>query len=75
ANDLGGTLMEETISRMAGSAYGSHRSVRDLEAIAQAAGRPARQRTTLYGEVPAERRAAALASDGHLPELLPLLEG
>ncbi|MCD0486482.1 bifunctional FO biosynthesis protein CofGH, partial [Streptacidiphilus sp. ASG 303] len=42
ANDLGGTLMEETISRMAGSAYGSHRSVRDLEAIAQAAGRPAR---------------------------------
>ncbi|MFF4653834.1 bifunctional FO biosynthesis protein CofGH, partial [Streptomyces sp. NPDC001380] len=74
ANDLGGTLMEETISRMAGSAYGSHRSVRDLEAIAQAAGRPARQRTTLYGQVPAERRAAALASDGHLPELLPLLE-
>ncbi|MDH6577681.1 bifunctional FO biosynthesis protein CofGH [Kitasatospora sp. MAP5-34] len=74
ANDLGGTLMEETISRMAGSAYGSYKSVRDLEAIAEAAGRPHRQRTTTYGEVPAERRAAALASDGHLPELLPLLE-
>ncbi|WP_224282909.1 bifunctional FO biosynthesis protein CofGH [Streptomyces sp. LS1784] len=74
ANDLGGTLMEETISRMAGSAYGSHKSVRDLQAIAGAAGRPHRQRTTTYGEVPAERQAAALASDGHLPELLPVLD-
>jgi FO synthase len=73
ANDLGGTLMEETISRMAGSAYGSYRSVRDLVAIADAAGRPSRRRSTLYGEVSAERVAAGLASDGHLPELLPLL--
>ncbi|MEU3756601.1 bifunctional FO biosynthesis protein CofGH [Streptomyces olivoreticuli] len=74
ANDLGGTLMEETISRMAGSSYGSYRSVQDLIAIAEAAGRPARARTTLYGEVPAERLSAAEASDGHLPELLPVLE-
>ncbi|MER5642696.1 bifunctional FO biosynthesis protein CofGH [Kitasatospora sp. NPDC002227] len=74
ANDLGGTLMEETISRMAGSAYGSYKSVRDLQAIAEAAGRPHRQRTTLYGAVPEERRRAALASDGHLPELLPVLD-
>ncbi|MGP4000708.1 bifunctional FO biosynthesis protein CofGH [Streptomyces sp. 8N706] len=73
ANDLGGTLMEETISRMAGSRYGSHRSIRDLVAIADAAGRPARPRTTTYGEVPAERQEAALVSDGHLPELLPVL--
>ncbi|WP_175409540.1 bifunctional FO biosynthesis protein CofGH [Streptomyces sp. TRM64462] len=73
ANDLGGTLMEETISRMAGSSYGSYKSVRDLVAIADAAGRPARARTTLYGEVPEERRRAAEASDGHLPELLPVL--
>jgi FO synthase len=65
--------MEETISRMAGSGYGSYRSVRDLTAIAEAAGRPAKPRTTLYGEVPAERQRAASASDGHLPELLPLL--
>ncbi|MER6633082.1 bifunctional FO biosynthesis protein CofGH [Streptomyces sp. NPDC000987] len=72
ANDLGGTLMEETISRMAGSSYGSYRSIRDLEAIAEAAGRPARQRDTVYGPVPPERAAAALASDGHLPELLPI---
>nr|WP_156727112.1 bifunctional FO biosynthesis protein CofGH [Streptomyces apocyni] len=74
ANDLGGTLMEETISRMAGSSYGSYRSVKDLTAIAEAAGRPAKPRTTLYGEVPEERQRAAAASDGHLPELLPVLE-
>ncbi len=74
ANDLGGTLMEETISRMAGSSYGSYRSVADLVAIADAAGRPSRPRTTLYGEVPEERQRAAAASDGHLPELLPVLD-
>ncbi|MEX3107732.1 MULTISPECIES: bifunctional FO biosynthesis protein CofGH [unclassified Streptomyces] len=74
ANDLGGTLMEETISRMAGSSYGSYKSIRDLIAVAEAAGRPAKPRTTLYGEVPAERRRAAEASDGHLPELLPVLD-
>ncbi|MFF3819641.1 bifunctional FO biosynthesis protein CofGH [Streptomyces bluensis] len=74
ANDLGGTLMEETISRMAGSSYGSYKSVKDLIAVADAAGRPAKPRTTLYGEVPEERRRAAAVSDGHLPELLPLLD-
>ncbi|MEV7687115.1 bifunctional FO biosynthesis protein CofGH [Streptomyces bungoensis] len=74
ANDLGGTLMEETISRMAGSSYGSYKSIRDLVAVAEAAGRPAKPRTTLYGEVPEERRRAAEASDGHLPELLPVLD-
>ncbi|MEU7635456.1 MULTISPECIES: bifunctional FO biosynthesis protein CofGH [unclassified Streptomyces] len=74
ANDLGGTLMEETISRMAGSSYGSYRSIQDLIGIADLAGRPARPRTTTYADVPAERQAAALASDGHLPELLPVVE-
>ncbi|MEU0596767.1 bifunctional FO biosynthesis protein CofGH [Streptomyces sp. NPDC006393] len=74
ANDLGGTLMEETISRMAGSSYGSYKSVKDLVAVAAAAGRPAKPRTTVYGEVPEERQRAAAASDGHLPELLPVLD-
>ncbi len=73
ANDLGGTLMEETISRMAGSSYGSYRSIHDLVAIAEKAGRPARPRTTVYGTVSQERQDAALASDGHLPDLLPVL--
>ena len=48
ANDLGGTLMEETISRMAGSENGSAKSVEELVAIAEGIGRPARQRTTTY---------------------------
>jgi FO synthase len=47
-NDLGGTLMEETISRMAGSEHGSARTVKELHALAAVAGRPARQRTTTY---------------------------
>jgi FO synthase len=74
ANDLGGTLMEETISRMAGSSYGSYKSIQGLVAIADLAGRPTRQRTTTYGEVAEERKKAGLASDGHLPELLPVLD-
>ncbi|MER7901026.1 bifunctional FO biosynthesis protein CofGH [Streptomyces sp. NPDC096046] len=74
ANDVGGTLMEETISRMAGSSYGSYKSVKDLIAVAAAAGRPARARNTLYGEVPEERQRAAVASDGQLPQLLPVLD-
>ncbi|WP_211278023.1 bifunctional FO biosynthesis protein CofGH [Couchioplanes caeruleus] len=48
-NDLGGTLMEETISRMAGSEHGSARTVTELKELAAAAGRPAVQRTTVYG--------------------------
>ncbi|MGC4780092.1 bifunctional FO biosynthesis protein CofGH [Micromonospora zamorensis] len=48
-NDLGGTLMEETISRMAGSGNGSARTEEQLRAIATAAGRPARKRSTAYG--------------------------
>ncbi len=48
ANDLGGTLMEETISRMAGSVHGSAKTIAELTAIAEGIGRPARQRTTTY---------------------------
>lgn len=59
ANDLGGTLMEETISRMAGSSYGSFQTVADLEEIAGGIGRPTRQRTTTYGEVDAAHHARA----------------
>jgi FO synthase len=53
ANDLGGTLMEETISRMAGSEHGSAKTVAELAAIAEGIGRPARQRTTTYSSVAA----------------------
>jgi FO synthase len=64
ANDLGGTLMEETISRMAGADHGSYKTISQLRAIAEPLSRPVRQRTTTYGDVPAERLAAAAASDG-----------
>jgi FO synthase len=53
ANDLGGTLMEETISRMAGSEHGSSKTVAELTAIAEGIGRPARQRTTTYAPLAA----------------------
>jgi FO synthase len=52
ANDIGGTLMEETISRMAGSEHGSSRTVEELAQLADLAGRPARQRSTTYGRLP-----------------------
>jgi FO synthase len=63
-NDLGGTLMEETISRMAGADNGSFKTISDLRAIVDPLGRPLRQRTTVYGTPSAERQAAAAASDG-----------
>ncbi|GAB2886283.1 bifunctional FO biosynthesis protein CofGH [Nocardioides pacificus] len=49
ANDLGGTLMEETISRMAGSEHGSAKTVEELVEIGAGIGRPVRERTTTYG--------------------------
>ncbi|MFG1942024.1 bifunctional FO biosynthesis protein CofGH [Nonomuraea sp. NPDC048826] len=63
-NDLGGTLMEETISRMAGSENGSYKTISELRAMAEVTGRPVRQRTTEYGVPSAERLAASAASDG-----------
>ncbi|WP_156843079.1 5-amino-6-(D-ribitylamino)uracil--L-tyrosine 4-hydroxyphenyl transferase CofH [Novosphingobium aquimarinum] len=50
-NDLGGVLMNESISRAAGASHGQELSVDVLREAAQSAGRPLRQRTTLYGEV------------------------
>ncbi len=47
-NDLGGTLMEESISRMAGSYHGVRLDPPELIAAAHRAGRPAAERTTLY---------------------------
>jgi FO synthase len=47
-NDLGGTLMEESISRLAGSYHGTRLEPEQLVAAAHEAGRPAAERTTLY---------------------------
>src|SRR6266550_191086 len=63
-NDLGGTLMNESISRSAGAEHGQELPPDRMEELIRAAGRMPRQRTTLYGDVPDERR---LASFGALP--------
>ena len=69
-NDLGGTLMEETISRMAGSQHGSAKTVAQLEEIVAALPvRTVRQRDTLYRPVSAERHEAARGYTGTLPSL------
>ena len=47
-NDLGGTLMDENISRAAGAAHGQLATGDELERLAAAAGRQAFRRTTLY---------------------------
>ena len=49
ANDVGGTLMEETISRMAGSEHGSAKTVEELVEIGEGIGRRVVERTTVYG--------------------------
>ncbi|MGW0801782.1 bifunctional FO biosynthesis protein CofGH [Nonomuraea sp. NPDC002799] len=63
-NDLGGTLMEETISRMAGSENGSYKTISELREMVEVSGRPVRQRTTEYGVPAEERLRASAASDG-----------
>jgi FO synthase len=79
ADDVGGTLMEETISRMAGADNGSEKTVDELELLASQIGREAYQRTTTYGVPTAERAAVArahastgYASTGKSLKLLPL---
>jgi FO synthase len=68
-NDLGGTLMEENISRLAGAQHGTILHPHQLVAAAHAAGRPAAERSTLYGRlreypvgVPAEPPVASAAA-------------
>ena len=56
ANDLGGTLMNESITRAAGGVHGQELDAARLQALARRIGRTARQRTTLYG-IPAETAA------------------
>ena len=59
ANDMGGTLMYESITRSAGASHGQEMTPHRLKAIARDNGREPRERTTLYGEASPERQAAA----------------
>ncbi|MDQ4421570.1 5-amino-6-(D-ribitylamino)uracil--L-tyrosine 4-hydroxyphenyl transferase CofH [Sphingobium sp. DEHP117] len=63
ANDLGGTLMNESISAAAGAAHGQEMNPAGMQAIIASLGRPSRQRTTLYGDVTSERARAGTIAD------------
>jgi FO synthase len=64
-NDLGGTLMNESITRAAGAAHGQETTPEEMHALIYAANRTPRQRTTTYADASAERIAAGLGA----PEL------
>jgi FO synthase len=61
-NDLGGTLMNESISRSAGAQHGQEMPPERMEELIRANGRVPRQRTTLYGDAPDERRARSFGA-------------
>jgi len=61
-NDIGGTLMNESISRSAGAEYGQEMPPERMEELIRSAGRVPRQRTTLYGEPPEERVRASFGA-------------
>jgi len=60
-NDMGGTLMNETISRAAGASHGQEMTAMDMEAMLRSMGRIPHQRTTTYGTPPADAKAKARA--------------
>jgi FO synthase len=62
ANDLGGTLMNESISRAAGADHGQELPPEAMEAAIRGIGRIPKQRTTLYGDPPADRIAASFGA-------------
>jgi FO synthase len=62
ANDLGGTLMNESITRAAGAVHGQEMPPESMEALIRSLGREPRQRTTLYADAPAERKAASFGA-------------
>jgi FO synthase len=59
ANDLGGTLMNESITRAAGAAFGQELPPRRMRELIEAIGRVPHQRTTVYGDAPTERVEAS----------------
>lgn len=71
ANDIGGTLMDESISRAAGGKHGQEFPPDRMEAAIRAAGRLARQRTTLYGEAPSRQKQRSYAAEALAPRQEP----
>jgi len=62
-NDLGGTLMNESISRSAGADFGQELPPERMEELIRSAGRMPRQRTTLYDDPPEERVRASFGAE------------
>ena len=62
ANDMGGTLMDENISRAAGASHGQGLQREDFAAIVEPIGRPLVQRSTLYVKMPAPTDTALAAT-------------
>ena len=74
-NDLGGTLMNESISRAAGTRHGQELPPDEMDALIRAAQRIPVQRTTLYGEIdPARVTASYRAATLEAPIQTPLRE-
>jgi FO synthase len=67
ANDLGGTLMNESITRAAGARHGEEMPPEAMDELIVSLGRRPRQRTTLYGEVAEERVEASFSAAPLLP--------
>jgi FO synthase len=70
ANDLGGTLMNESISRAAGTQHGQEFPPDSMEALIRSIGREPQQRDTLYRPVPEDRRAASFIAEELAPIVL-----
>jgi FO synthase len=62
ANDMGGTLMNESITRAAGAVHGQEMPPESMEELIRSLGRVPRQRTTLYGDSSSERKAASFGA-------------
>ncbi len=62
ANDLGGTLMNESITRAAGAVHGQEMPPESMEALIRSLSREPRQRTTLYADAPATRMATSFGA-------------
>jgi FO synthase len=73
ANDLGGTLMDETITRSAGAVHGQEMTPARMESIIGSLDRVPRLRTTVYGTAPEERRRAAFLVGARHANPLPLV--
>ena len=67
ANDLGGTLMNESITKAAGASFGQELPPAEMEAVIASVGRVARQRTTAYGRPPKEQVARSYEATALIP--------